>query len=329
MEETLSDRSDVLGRANSPGERLLFCGSRLAVAALVLGLMWATTVLLIETNVLEVGQPSSMPSLMSGVVAGQLTLITVTLSINQLILSRMFATPAEITERLGGVVEFRRTVRAVTDGSPPPVEPRAFFTAVAGELGAVAADLGRSADAADPGRAEEIEATAASLGEYAETVEGIVEVGGTEVLYVVSALPHERHVGNTVAVERLRAEDGDGDEVDSPDPVDETLEDAADLLEAIAVARQHFKTLAIQRQLARLSRYVVYTGVPSIFVAALLMLAYTSSGVPKLPEGIMRPIASLSVPIFLAPSVVLSAYVLPLAVVAERTVVTDPFVSPE
>ena len=326
MEATPSDESAAPRRANSPAEWLLFRGSRLTVAALVLGLMWATTVLLVETNLLEMGRPSSMPLLMSGVVAGQLTLITVTLSINQLILSRMFATPAEITDRLGGVMEFRRTVRGTTDGSSSPIEPREFFAAVAHELGVVAADLGRSADAAGAGRAEEVGAAAASLGEYAETVERIVDNDGAGMLYVVSALPHGQHADNTVAIERLRADDA----ADSlPESADGTLEDAADLLEAVIVAKQHFKTLAIQQQLARLSRYVVYTGVPSIFVAALLMLAYTSSGVPKVPEGAIRPIASLSIPVFLAPSVVLSAYVLPLAVVAERTVATGPFTPPE
>ena len=324
MDATPSDDSAGAGRTDSPAEWLLFRGSRLTVAALVLGLMWATTVLLVETNVLEVGQPSSMPSLMSGVVAGQLTLITVTLSINQLILSRMFATPAEITERLHGVVEFRRTVRDATDGSTPPVEPRAFFAAVARDLRASAGDVGRSADAADPERAAALEATAASLREYADVVEDVVEADGTGVLYIVSVLPHERYVDNAVAVERLRAE---GDPL--PESADEALDDAATLLEAVTVAQQHFKTLAIQQQLARLSRYVVYTGVPSIFVAALLMLAYTSSGVPKVPEGVIRPIASLSIPVFLAPSVVLSTYVLPLAVVAERTVAIGLFESSE
>ena len=324
MDEPPSDGSAAAEGGNSPVEWLLFRGSRLAVAAFVLGSMWAITVLLIELDVLEVGPPSSMPSLLSGVVAGQLTLITVTLSINQLILSRMFATPAEITERLHGVVEFRRTVRDATEGQTPPVEPRAFFATVANELRRAAADLGRSADAADPERAEEIEAAAASLREYAETVEDIVDGDGMAVLYVVSALPHERHVENTVAVERLRSEVGP-----LPDATRSALADVSDLLEAVSVARQHFKTLAIQQQLARLSRYVVYTGVPSIFVAMLLLLAYTSSGTPKVAEAFIRPIASLSIPVFLAPSVVLSAYVLPLAVVTERTVATGPFHAPE
>ena len=322
MDETQSDGSAGPGRTNSPVEWLLFRGSRLTVVILALGAMWAITVLLIELDVLEVGPPSSMPSLLSGVVAGQLTLITVTLSINQLILSRMFATPAEITERLHGVAEFRRTVSDATDGSAPPVEPRAFFTAVARDLRASADDIGRSADVTDSERAAELEAVAASLREYAGVVEDIVDGDGTAVLYIVSVLPHERYVENAVAVEQLRARGPP-----SASAAD-ALDDAAALLEAVTVAQQHFKTLAIQQQLSRLSRYIVYTGVPSIFVVALLMLAYTSGGTPKVSESLVRPIASLSVPLFLAPSVVLSAYVLPLAVVAERTVATGSFHSP-
>ncbi len=323
MEETLSDGSAGPGRMTSPVAWLLFRGPRLAVVTLVLVAMGVITALLIQLDLLEVGPPSSLPSLLSGVVAGQLTLITVTLSINQLILSRMFATPAEITERFDGVVEFRRTVRDATDGSTPPVEPGAFFTAVASNLRATAGDLARCADDADSERAAELEATVASLREYAGLVEDVVEGDETAMLYVVSALPHERHVENAVAVEQLRA--GGTLSASAAD----ALDDAATLLEAVSVAQQHFKTLAIQQQLSRLSRYIVYTGVPSIFVVALLMLTYTSSGTPKVSETLVRPIASLIVPVFLAPSVVLSVYVLPLAVVAERTVATGPFHSPE
>ena len=324
MVETPSGGSAAPGRTNSLVGWLLFRGSRLAVVALVLGLTWATAVLLIELNVLEVGPQSSMPSLLSGVVAGQLTLITVTLSINQLILSRMFATPAEITQRLEGTVEFRRTVRDVAEGSTPPVAPRAFFAAVARELRASSEELSRSADAADPVRRAEIEEGAASLREYAKVVEGIVEGDRAEILYIVSALPHERHAQSTVVVERLRSEVGS-----LPESANSALEDISDLLEAVSVARQHFKTLAIQQQLSRLSRYIVYTGVPSIFAAMLFTLVYTSSGGLKLSEALVRPIAALSFPVFMAPSVVLSAYVLPLAWVVERTVTTGPFYSPE
>ena len=307
----------------SPMKWLLFRGARMVVAGIVLALVWALTVLLIELNVLEVGPPSSMPSLLSGVVAGQLTLITVTLSINQLILSRMFATPAEITQRLEGTVEFRQTVREAAGGSTPPVDPRAFFTSVARELRASSEELGRSADTADSVPRAEIEEGAASLREYARIVERIVEDDRAEVLYIVSALPHERQVQSAVVVERLRSEVGP-----LPESARSALEDVSTLLEAITVARQHFKTLAIQQQLSRLSRYIVYTGIPSILAAMLLTLAYTSSGGLKIPESLVRPIAALSVPVFLAPSVVLSTYVLPLAVVAERTVATGPFDAP-
>ena len=324
MNNMLPGDGSAGGGGFSPMKWLLFRGARILVAGIVLALVWAITVLLIELNVLEVGPPSSMPSLLSGVVAGQLTLITVTLSINQLILSRMFAAPAEIIQRLEGTVEFRRRVRNTVEESTPPVAPRAFFTSVARELRASSEELARSADAADPVQRAEIEEGAASIREYAGIIEEIVEDDRAEVLYIVSALPHERHAESTVIVERLRFEVGP-----LPESARSALEDISTLLEAVSVARQHFKTLAIQQQLSRLSRYIVYTGVPSILAAMLFTLAYTSSGGLKIPESLVRPIAALSVPVFLAPSVVLSAYTLPLAVVAERTVTTGPFSAPE
>ncbi|WP_440008188.1 hypothetical protein [Halomicrococcus sp. SG-WS-1] len=114
-----------------------------------------------------------------------------------------------------------------------------------------------------------------------------------------------------------------------PERISAILEDVSTILEAVPVARQYFKTLTIQQQLASLSRYIVYTGIPSILIAILLLLFYTSGGGVKVPEPYIRPVAALTIPIIMTPSVLLGVYVLPLAVVAERTVATGPFLLAE
>ncbi|WP_433631296.1 hypothetical protein [Halomicrococcus sp. NG-SE-24] len=325
MRETSPDNEPSLQEGEfALTEWLLFRGHRLLIAGLVLGLIWALSILLIQFNVLEVGPSSSMPTLLGGIIAGQLTLFTVTLSINQLILSRMFASPPEIKRRLRGTVNFRQQVRDVTDDPRPPVNPQEFLAVIARALHARSEELVESADTVDPKHHEAIEECALSLQNYSKFIETLAKDERTETLYIVSALSHETYVQNTVAVEQLRA-----DLSSLPERISAILEDVSTILEAVPVARQHFKTLTIQQQLAGLSRYIVYTGIPSILISILLLLFYTSGGGVKVPELYIRPIAALTIPIIMTPSVLLGVYVLPLAVVAERTVSTGPFLLAE
>ena len=311
-----------LTREQSSAEWLLLRGHRVLITALVLAIIATVTFLLIEFDVLEAGPSSSMPTLLSGIVAGQLTLLTVTLSINQLILSRMFASPPEIRERLQGTVDFRGRVGDVVGEGTPPVNPQPFLETIARALSARAEELAEIGRVTGSERQETIEECAASLQRYAEMIQDLVDDERMETLHVVSLLPHEAYVRNAVTVEALQA---DGNFL--PERTVELLGDVSTLLAATTIARQHFKTIAIQQQLARLSRYIVYTGIPSISAAAVLALAYTSTGGLKVSEPFVRPVVALGVAAFMSPGVLLSAYVLPLALVAERTVATGPFLA--
>jgi hypothetical protein len=92
MGNTSNNDSSLQERAIT--QWLLFRGNRLLIDGIALGLIWVISFMSIEFRVLEVGSSSTMPTLLGGIIAGQLTLFTVTLSINQLILSRMFVSPS-------------------------------------------------------------------------------------------------------------------------------------------------------------------------------------------------------------------------------------------
>lgn len=58
----------------------LFKGDRLAITGGVVGSVFLLTVTFIHPDIIAVGPSSSMPTVFSGLIAGLLTLITVTLS---------------------------------------------------------------------------------------------------------------------------------------------------------------------------------------------------------------------------------------------------------
>lgn len=324
MGNTSNNDSSLQEQERAITDWLLFRGNRLLIVGIALGLIWVISFILIEFRVLEVGPSSTMPTLLGGIIAGQLTLFTVTLSINQLILSRMFASPPEIKKRLLGTAEYRHQVRAVMDSTTLPADPQGFLTVIADLLQTHSEELKDSIDTVNPRYQDLIEKCVTSLHEYAELVKGLAEDESTEILHIVSGLSHHTYVHNSVVVEELQAELRA-----RPKRISEVLGDISIILESIPVARQYFKTIVIQQQLARLSRYIVYLGLPSIFIAVLLLLAYTSSGGLNIPEPYIHPVAAFSIAVVLGPSVLLSAYILPLAIIAERTVSTGPFLVDE
>ena len=111
--------------------------------------MFVISYALIRANLLEIGGSSTMSSLLDGAIAGLLTVITVALSINQLVLSRMFGSPNELRDRLAGATDFRRTVERAADEPTSRVEPIEFFAMIADTLRARSARLSDTATDAD------------------------------------------------------------------------------------------------------------------------------------------------------------------------------------
>ena len=122
-------------------------------------------------------------------------------------------------------------------------------------------------------------------------------------------------------VRRLRGEFSDLDTA-----VATKLSRLEDLLAEIDIARQYLKTVVVERQLARLSRLLIYTGIPSVAVAALGIFAYRDVAWLNLSNLLVVSIASVLVTFSLLPLAILSAYILRIATVARRTAVFGPFV---
>lgn len=101
-----------------------------------------------------------------------------------------------------------------------------------------------------------------------------------------------------------------------------------ELLEAIAITRQFFKTLALQKNLAYLSRLVIYTGLLSLLCTIGLALVYRTSSV-TVPRSILPVLVTLGVGVILSSLAVFTSYILRTATVARWTVSVGPFIPPK
>lgn len=288
---------------------------------LAFALVGAVFVLLFTAGVfgwLDHGRPGAVDTVAGGLVPGLFAFLSIVLAINQLVLSQEFGSAAEIRERVARVRAFRRDVEETAEEAPSPVVPAAFLNLIVDAIGDEAQRL------ADRGSHQEAQ-PADQLERLGEAVEAETQRARTQL--------SDRNTGRVSAIlsvlgfedavhlhEARRILDEHRDELAAETA--RSLERLVDLLAMFSVARTHFRTTYTQRVLARLSRLLLYVGVPAIGAAFVLGLLPETLG-PELRVLVVSILLALA----FAPVAVLSSYVLRIASVSERTLAAGPFES--
>lgn len=330
------------GRGEDATDWLTLYGSRYAVAALVLVVVAAVVVTLVAADVVPPTNADAMLYLFSAFVGGNFTLITVVLSINQLVLSQQLEAPNEIRSEIGATIEYRRDVEDVTGVDVLPVVPRAFLRRLlestrqhAQALGGLVARTGRpelerdvddvvEAVTASADRADELLKDGEDDEEDETDRRGADDPSGMGIFAVLAVLLSTNYAAQLRDAARIRADYGE--QLRESESV--ALDELTDALRGLDVARQYFRTIYVQEELARLSRILLYVGIPAIVAAALLLPIYRTPGGPTVPRWAVDPLFTLGVVVALAPISVLFAFVLRLTVVSQRTVAVTPFTTP-
>ncbi|WP_435154164.1 hypothetical protein [Haladaptatus sp. DFWS20] len=315
LDESVVDTDDDGGIA----EWVLLSGNRFVLTAGICVAVVATLAVLAAIGVISVGLKSSVRSLLSsGIASGLLTLITVALSINQLILSRVFGSPNELADRLDGTLEFRRNVEAIAGRSSSPTDPTDF-------LGLIFETLhNRTTDFDLPSIADETGDYQAKLASYTETLADRVR-DEDDMVGVLAQIIGTEYAEFMAATRYVRNEFDD----DLSDSARSGLEDVFELLKSIAIARQYFKTLAIQQDLARLSRFIAYSGLAAFVTTICLTLLYKSSSGAYIGQPALSIVVILGFGVIVSPLAVLISYILRVATIARYTVSVGPFVPPK
>ena len=303
---------------------LLLEGDRLTVTGVIVAVVFVTTYGLIRWGVLAIGPSSSLPTMLgSGGLSGLLTLLTVALSINQLTLSRLFGSPGSLSDRLEGTIDFRESVEELSGERASPNDPGHFLALVADTLGEEARGLAGEAPSGpardDDGIGAAFDDFTAAVADYADDLSD-VEDGGTTI-GVLAALLGPAYADNLAVAHGLRRAHED----ELSGPASERLDAVVRLLESIAVARQFFKTIAIQQDLARLSRRLIYTGLAAVLAVVYLTMAYTSTAV-TVPSAYLPWVVTVVITLLLAPLAEIASTLLRIATVTMYSVSVGPFV---
>ncbi len=304
-------------------EWVLLEGDRKNVAGCLVVIIVGVVGALVFADVLAVGPDSSAATIFgSGLTSGVVTVVTIALSINQLILSRVFGSITQLNGRLDGARGFRQNVENLAGVPSSPNDPADFLSMVATTLRDRASGLLEMSESTDWDPPSEITNTLRDLVEYGDSIDAKLESNArvTDVLGIVLG---PEYAINMTAVHHLRNEYAES----LPEDALTGLRAIDELLESVAIVRQFYKTIAIQQDFANLSRLLVYSGVIALLSAISLTLIYRTNSV-TVPVSILPVLVSLGIGIIVSPLALFVTYILRAATVARHTVSVGPFVPP-
>ena len=314
----VGDESDFLTRLN---EWVLVEGDRQYVA---LGISVAVFTLLLVLNwvgLIAFTNDDSITRMSGGMIAGTFSLVTLVVSINQLILSREFRSAGEVQQRVEEVMEFHENIEDATEVPATPAEPTKLFELL---VMAIHERAGRLPETVEDHPDEEfralVEEYTENVQESAERIDDTLEATEFGTFQALSAVINYNDAWQLYAARHLKNRHADAAN-------EETLaafDDVIDALQRFNVAREHFKTTYLQRELTRFSQLTVYYGVPSVISAMLVGLFYADLTGATLDLAIMPYVTSALITVVVIPLALLAAYILRTATITRRTASVGP-----
>lgn len=322
--EMSSDRPRSRKRLARIHEWVFLTGSRVLIASILLVLFFVV-VTAIELRISTTSQQLvPLFYLSSAIIGGNFTLLTIVISINQLVISRQLSSPGELRKQIENTTDYRAAVTEIAEEEIPPPTPAAFLDVL----------LGGTADSAretEEYRADVSDDIVDAIDEVLEPLQEQIrrsrlklEEEDTTTFEALVVSLNTNYSDEIYQISRLQTVYQDGLTSDLDDCLDKLIIS----LKQIDVARQYLKTVYIQAELARLSRRLMYIGVPVVLVAFGLLEVFISTQQPVLSPIQLSILTPAFATIGAAPLIVLFTYVLRLAVISERTAAITPFTTP-
>lgn len=301
----------------------VFGGSRPAVVGLLLLGVFLSYFVLGYFGFFVLDEGSRLMWLFNGLVNGLLTLVTVVLAIEQLVLSEEFGSIDDIYDQLESMSDFRTGAADLTNETVTPIEPAAFLNALLRTLQERATQL-RAEIPDDHSVSREIGNYTADVIEQSEDVSHQLEKSSmtADLLLIMISYNDSRLIHSARELHAKHA-------ASLPSSAASTLEEMQELLQRIDATRQYFKTIYLQRELSHLVRLIIYSGSLATLVSGLMILLYRPPTQTTLAPVVFFTLLSGAVVVTVAPLAVLFAYTLRAATIARKTASFGPFIPQE
>lgn len=318
-EPTGEDLARRTSSRNQLVEWILVDGSRLlltfAVSVLVLLVLLASY----RLGVISFTNDDSVTRMASGMIAGSFSLVTIVVSVNQLILSQEFSPVGEFRDQFEEILEFRRDVEDAANISATPAAPARLLELLSKDIRHHANALDESvAGHNDPKFREQVTQFTRGIEKRTEHLDETLEDSRVNAFDALAAAIEYDDMWQLYITRHLRNTGSTSEETD------QKFDQLIEALRRFSTAQAHFKTIYLQRELTRYSQLTIYSGVPAIVAAILIVLLYGGVGgaplrIPYQPYVIIV----LSTVVFL-PVGLLASYILRTVTLARRTAAIGP-----
>lgn len=262
--------------------------------------------------------------LFSALAGGNVTLITIVVTINQLILSRELRSPRELQTEMHAAEEFRDEVEAESEPVVVPEQPPEFLQILVADTRDV---VDRLDDVSDDVAGERFQvdlqnlvgALQVELDETTRRLENST-AGVFPALSTILDVDFATYLNHVRWIARSY-----GDE--TPESTEDLLRDLERHLKQLDVARQYFRTIYIKQELTDVSVLIMWTGLLAVIVA-VVFLVVTGYKANPFPIWNYRFLIPLAVAVNLVPLTLLISHVLRISTVARRTAAITPFLAP-
>jgi hypothetical protein len=302
------------------GDRRVVTASLLAFVYLALVGLWLVNPVEMQSLITET---NTVQQLLNTLLGGAILLISIVVSINSLVVSQELTPIGSQHERVVESWEFREQAAEAVGSAVSPAAPGKFLVTI---LDAVERELDALESAGPDLDAESREAVDEFTADVRQGMEATRDVlSGDDATVSVTLFgpaydPAEYiDAARTIRVEHEEAFTGQAQEA---------LTEIIAALQYFATAREYFKTVYYKREFSNLSRDLLYAGLPAILVISYVLLALDAEALAGTLLGISRLYLFFSIAyvIALAPFLVLTAYVLRAAIIAEHTVTAGAFI---
>lgn len=301
----------------------LLTGNRLTVSLVILFGIGAAFVVVGGLGLATVTTPSRVMWYLNGTVNGLLTLVPISVGVNQIVLSYEFGSIQDLYDRRADVTDFRERVENRTDTSVSSPYASDFFVTLLSSVSDTANWFRRGRDSirANNSIPNELETVGEAVVDEANRATDELEANDSSMLQTLVVMLNYDNSSQFYEIRRLQTELSDRD-----DESTEKLQQIKELFVEIDAARQFLKTVVVERQLARLSRLLIYTGIPAVTIAANGIFRYPDVSDSALSHGVRVVVVGTLLITTLVPLVILSAYILRVATIARQTAAYGPFI---
>lgn len=294
---------------------VLLDGRRWVLAGMVVAAIAVSIYALGRSGAVGIHRPEPANRFFHALIVGNFTIIGLVITINQLILSWEFGSPSDLRDRARGIKEFRQDVERVTDTAVSPARPTEFLNVIIDALRDRAETIDREAARVNGDVGDSLESYAKTVDEYTAQMDDILDRTQFGAFTALSAMLNYNDAWQLHAARQLHHEH----RATLSSTARTALEEIIDVLYFFGIARGYFKTLYMERELARLSRGLLYVGVPAVLVAVGAMSLHESAVGAALDPGGLLAVVSVLAALAMLPLAVLFAYALRIATVASRS----------